>query len=76
MLIHWITNTKFFYCGYPDSSIFAFDQVFAQDKVIDVITIGNNSFGVADDVGNGNMYATTLILFDQKSRIYSILAFD
>ena len=41
--------------------------MFAQDKVIDVITVGNNRFGVADDVGNGNMYATTLILFDQKN---------
>jgi len=47
--------------------------VFAQDKVIDVITVGNNRFGVADDVGNGNMYATTLILFDQKNLEFIIL---
>jgi trimethylamine:corrinoid methyltransferase-like protein len=30
----------------PDSSIFGFDQVFAQDEVIDAIMVWNNPFGM------------------------------
>jgi len=32
--------------------------VFAQDEVIDAITLGNNPFDVAYNVGNSNLYAT------------------
>jgi hypothetical protein len=31
----------------PDSSIFGFDQVFAQNVAIDEITVENNTFGMA-----------------------------
>jgi hypothetical protein len=37
--------------------------------VTDAIRVENNSFGVAYNLGNGNLYAITLILFDQKKSI-------